>query len=344
MIHYQKRQSGRAGQLFGSVAVTLLGVAAAMAFTTTAALSLELKLGHYAPESHPGHKATMMFADAVKARTKGEVTLKIYPAQKLGSPPEMLEQNVHGTLDMSLPTQGQLAKYDKAFAAVMTPFVFKDYAHAWRVLDGPFMDWIAPRLEPKGLIFLSNWEWGFRNVTNGKRPVNVPDDMKGLKMRTPPEVQLQAAMEATGAIVTKISFKELPLSLKQGVVDGQENPLSVIYHFKLYEVQPHLALTRHVYNSMVHVMSQKAWKKLTPEQKVIIREESKKAGQWFRDVMVKEEDSLAAKLEAKGMKITRPDRELFRAKMEPAYKRIAKFAGEENFDTFMKMVDAERNK
>jgi len=344
MISYRKTGLRRFGKLCGGLAITLAGALAAIGLSGSAALSLELKLGHYAPESHPGHKATMMFAEAVKARTNGAVTVKIYPAQKLGSPPEMLEQNVHGTLDMSLPTQGQLAKYDKAFAAVMTPFVFKDYAHAWRVLDGPFMDWIAPRLEPKGLIFLSNWEWGFRNVTNGRHPVNVPDDMKGLKMRTPPEVQLQAAMEATGAIVTKISFKELPLSLKQGVVDGQENPLSVIYHFKLYEVQPYLAITRHVYNSMVHVMSRKAWQQLTPEQQAIIREESKKAGQWFRDVMVKEEDNLVSKLKEKGMKVTMPDRELFRAKMAPAYARISDFAGKENFDTFMKMVDAERGK
>jgi tripartite ATP-independent transporter DctP family solute receptor len=314
------------------------------AMSAVSVQAVELKLGHYAPESHPGHKATLMFADAVKARTNGAVTVKVYPAQKLGSPPEMLEQNIQGTLDMSLPTQGALDKYDKAFAAVMTPFAFDDYAHAWRVLDGPFLKWIGPRLEKQGLVFLSNWEWGFRNVTNGKHPVNGPADMVGLKMRTPPELQLQAAMEAAGAVVTKLSFKELPLALKQGLVDGQENPLSVIYHYKLYEVQPYLAITRHVYNSMVHVMNKRAWDKLSAEQEVIVREESKKAGQWFRDAMVKEEDSLVAKLKAKGMKVTFPDRAAFRAKMQPAYARIADYAGKENFETFMKMVEDERGK
>jgi len=322
----------------------LSGAVVLAAMTAASVQALELKLGHYAPESHPGHKATMMFADAVKARTNGAVTVKVYPAQKLGSPPEMLEQNIQGTLDMSLPTQGALDKYDKAFAAVMTPFAYDDYQHAWRVLDGPFLDWVGPRLEKQGLVFLSNWEWGFRNVTNGKRPVNSPADMSGLKMRTPPELQLQAAMEAAGAVVTKISFKELPLSLKQGVVDGQENPLSVIYHYKLYEVQPHLAITRHVYNSMVHVMSTKAWAKLTDAQKAIVREESKKAGQWFRDNMVKEEEGLVEKLKGKGMKVTFPDRAKFRALMQPAYKRIGEYAGQENMATFLKMVEAERGK
>jgi len=327
----------------GNVVATL-GAASLIAMTAFAAQAVELKLGHYAPETHPGHKATEMFAEAVAKRTNGEVTVKIYPAQKLGSPPEMLEQNIQGTLDMSLPTQGALDKYDKAFAAVMTPFAFDDYEHAWRVLDGPFMEWIGPRLEEQGLVLLSNWEWGFRNVTNGKHPINSPADMKGLKMRTPPELQLQAAMEASGAIVTKIAFNELPMALKQHVVDGQENPLAVIYHYKLYEVQPYLAMTQHVYNSMVHVMSKKAWDELTPEQQVIVREESKKAGQWFRDTMVAEEAGLAEKLKEKGMQVTYPDRAEFRAKMEPAYVRIAEYAGQENFDTFMKMVEAERTK
>jgi len=326
-------------------ATAVLSGAFAMAMmSASGGQALELKLGHYAPETHPAHKASLMFADAVKSRTNGAVTVKIYPAQELGSPPEMLEQNIQGTLDMSLPTQGALDKYDKAFAAVMTPFAFDGYEHAWRVLDGPFLNWVGPRLEKTGLVFLSNWEWGFRNVTNRVRPVNSPADMAGLKIRTPPEMQLQAAMEAAGAIVTKISFTELPMSLKQGVVDGQENPLSVIYHYKLYEVQPYLAITQHVYNSMVHVMSKRAWDKLTPEQRDIVREESAKAGQWFRNDLVKEEASLIAKLKEKGMQVTTPDRAAFRAKMKPAYERIAAYAGQQNFDTFMEMVEVERNK
>jgi tripartite ATP-independent transporter DctP family solute receptor len=323
-----------------SLAITLCLALLIALLAAPAGMAMELKLGHYAAETHPGHKASVMFADAVKKRTNGEVTVKIYPANALGSPPEILEQNILGAVDMSLPSQGALDKYEKAFSVVMLPFVYQGYEHAWKVLDGPFMDWVAPKLEKQGLVFLSNWEWGFRNVTNNKRPVTVPADMKGLKMRTPPEIQLQAAMEACGAVVTKISFPELYNALKQGVVDGQENPLAVIYHFKLYEVQPNLALTRHVYNSMVHVISKKTWDKLNPEQQKIVREESKKAGQWFRDTMVKEEAGLIDKLKEKGMKITQPDIAKFRAQMQPAYDRIGKYAGEDNVKKFLKMVDS----
>ena len=170
----------------------------------------------------------------------------------------------------------------------------------------------------------------------------TPGDMKGLKMRTPPELQLQAAMEACGAVVTKIAFPELYNALKQGVVDGQENPLAVIYHFKIYEVQKNLALTRHVYNSMVHVMSKKTFDKLTPEQQIIIKEESKNAGQWFRIQMQAEEGELIHKLKDKGMEITDPDAVKFRSAMQPAYDRIANYAGQENVAKFLEMVEAAR--
>ena len=149
-------------------------------------------------------------------------------------------------------------------------------------------------------------------------------------------------MESCGAVVTKIAFPELYNALKQNVVDGQENPLAVIYHFKLYEVQKNLALTRHVYNSMVHVMSKTSYDKLTPEQQKIIREESKKAGQWFRDTMVKEEADLVGKLKEKGMAVTEPDIAAFRAAMKPAYDRIGEYAGKENVEKFLKMVEEAR--
>jgi tripartite ATP-independent transporter DctP family solute receptor len=322
--------------------IVFLGVLFLVGLAASPSMALELKFGHYAAETHPGHKATLMFAEAVQKRTNGEITVKIYPSNALGSPPEVLEQNKLGAIDMSLPTQGALDKYVREFSVVMMPFVYDNYEHCWRVLDGPFMEWVAPKLEAQNLVFLSNWEWGFRNVTNNVRPVMTPGDMKGLKMRTPPELQLQAAMEACGAVVTKIAFPELYNALKQGVVDGQENPLAVIYHFKIYEVQKNLALTRHVYNSMVHVMSKMTWDKLTPEQQKIVKEESKRAGQWFRDRMVEEEGELIQKLKDKGMQVTEPDTTKFRAVMQPAYERIAKYAGEENVTRFLKMVEDAR--
>ena len=304
-----------------------------------ATAQIVMKLGHFAADSHPGNLASKMFAEGVEKRTNGQIKVTIYPNNALGSPPEVLEQNILGAVDMSLPTQGQLGKYSKKFNCVMLPFAFKDYAQADKVLDGPFLKWAVPDLDKAGLVFLSNWEWGFRNLTNSKRPVKVPADVKGLKIRTPPELPTQAAMEALGAVVATINFNELQMALKQGVVDGQENPIAVIYSNKIYETQKYLTMTGHNYNTMVHVISKKTWDKLTPEQQKIVREESKKAGDWMRKSLRDAEASQIKELQKLGMQVTYPDKAKFKALMKPAYDRMAAIAGEDNIKAFTKMVD-----
>jgi TRAP-type transport system periplasmic protein len=300
---------------------------------------IEMKLGHFAADSHPGNLASKMFAEGVEKRTNGNIKVIIYPNNALGSPPEVLEQNILGAVDMSLPTQGQLGKYSKKFNCVMLPFMYNNYEHADKVLDGKFLPWALPDLDKAGLVFLSNWEWGFRNLTNSKRPVNHPSDVKGLKVRTPPELPTQAAMEALGAVVATISFSELQMALKTGVVDGQENPIAVIYSNKIYETQKYLAMTGHNYNTMVHVISKKVWDKLTPEQKTIVKEESKKAGDWMRKKARTDEADQIDQLKKFGMEITYPDKTEFKKLMKPAYDRMKAIAGEENIDAFIKMVD-----
>ena len=204
------------------------------------------------------------------------------------------------------------------------------------------MAWLAPRGEAQGFILLRNWDYGFRNITNSVRPINTPDDVKGLKLRTPPELQIQAAMEGLGASVQAIAFPELYLALAQKVIDGEENPIAVIYYNKYAEVQKHLAITRHIYNNMIHTVGANTWKRLTPEQQTIFREESVAAGDLMRKLMAEGEEDQINKLEAAGMKITRPDLAPFRALMEPAYKRIADYAGADNVANFRAMVEQMR--
>jgi tripartite ATP-independent transporter DctP family solute receptor len=301
--------------------------------------AVQMKIGHFAADSHPGNAAVKMFIEAVEKRTNGAIKIANYPNNALGSPPEVLEQNILGAVDMSLPTQGQLGKYSKKFNCVMLPFAYNDYAHADKVLDGKFIAWAVKDLEPAGLVFLSNWEWGFRNLTNSKRPVINPEDVKGLKIRTPPELPTQAAMEALGAIVATINFNELQMALKQGVVDGQENPIAVIHSNKIYETQKYLTMTGHNYNTMVHVISKKVWDKLSPDQQKIVKEESKLAGDWMRKTCREAEAGQIKELQQFGMEVTTPDKAKFKALMKPAYDRMKAIAGEENITAFMKMVD-----
>jgi tripartite ATP-independent transporter DctP family solute receptor len=318
--------------------IGVAGLTLAAPYVARAAVPLNLRLAHYATEDHPAHIAAKQLAARVASRTNGAVTITIFPNNALGSPPEQAEQIKLGVIDMGLPTEGQLDKYDKAFATVELPFVFADYAQAHRVLDGPVMGWWAPLAEKQGFILLAQWEYGFRNLTNNVRPINKPEDVKGLKIRTPPEIQIEASMEALGAVVTKIAFPELYLALSQKTVDGEENPIGIIVTQKFYEVQKHLALTKHVYNNMILTVSAKTWPKLDKQQQAIFREEGKAAGQLMRKLVVEQEGEQLKKLEGFGMKVTKPDPAPFSAKMGPAYKRIAGYAGQQNVDKFLALV------
>jgi tripartite ATP-independent transporter DctP family solute receptor len=318
------------------------GLTFAAPYIAKGAAPLTLRWAHFAQEDHPANIAAKQFVERVQTRTNGAIKINIFPNNVLGGPPEQAQQIKLGTIDMGLPTEGQLDKYDKAFAAVLLPFIFDNPAHVYRVMDGPGMQWLAPLAEKQGFVLLRNWEYGFRNVTNSVRPINTPDDMKGLKVRTPPELQIQASMEALGAVVQAIAFPELYLALSQKVVDGEENPIAVIYFNKFYEVQKHLAITKHVYNNMIHTISLNTWKKLSPDQQQIFREESASAGDLMRKLIVDAEADQIKKLAATGMQVTRPDLSLFRAKMEPAYKRIAAYAGEDNVKKMREIADQYR--
>lgn len=301
-----------------------------------------LSLVHAAMITHPAHLAAIQFAKRVEERTHGQVRTEIFPASQLGSENELLQKVRLGAVDMDVTSMNYLIKYEKTFSVVVMPYLFDSYAHAHRVLDGPAMNWFAPLAEKQGFIILSNWEWGFRNLTNNKRPINVPEDVRGLRVRVPPVAELEATMEALGAQVSKVSFKELHQALSQGVVDGQENPLNVIYYNKLYDAQKHLALTRHVYYNTLHLMSAKSWAKLSPAEQAIVREESKAAGDGMRKRIIAEEEELIARMIAAGVKVTRPDPGPFRAATQGAREEIKRFAGDENVRLFLKMVDAER--
>ncbi|MCC8189917.1 MAG: TRAP transporter substrate-binding protein [Planctomycetes bacterium] len=314
----------------------------ALALSSVAPAATELKLGHFGSENHPSHIAAKQFAENVAKRTNGEITIAIYANNALGSPPEVLEQVMLGAIDMSLSGQDQLAKHVRLFDAVSIPFSVEGYAHMDRILDGPFKEWAAPETEKVGLIYLSSWEWGFRQITNSKHPILTPDDVKGLKIRTPPAMSYQAAIEALGGNVQTIAFGELVMAMRQGVVDGQENPISVIYDLKLYESQPYISIVNYLYSSMTHVVNKSVWDRLTPEQQQIIREESDAARLVMRQLVRDGETREMEDMRSKGIRIDEPDLKPFADQMGPAYEKIAANIGQENFDTWMKMANATR--
>ncbi len=328
------------------VMVLCLIVIIVMTLPTTfgAGKTYTLKLAHITNEGHPVHQGALLFKKTVEENTKGQVKIDIFPNATLGSAPEFTEQMVVGAVDLGLSTSGQLQAFVREYATVMIPFLFEDYDHAHRTLDGKAGELLATMAEKKGFKVLGDWEWGFRAITNSKRPINTPEDLNGLKMRVPLEMQLQETFKALGSHCTVVAFPELYMALAQGVVDGQCNPISTIYDQKFYEVQKYLAITNHSYNSEMLVMSKKVWDKMPSNIQKILKEAAKDAAPLVRKLTIDSEQKLINEMKTKGMVVTYPNLAPFREKTKPAIAPIAEFAGKDFTVQFLKYVEAARGK
>ncbi|HXP96401.1 MAG TPA: TRAP transporter substrate-binding protein [Telmatospirillum sp.] len=305
-----------------------------------AAGAVDLKLGHFAPDGHPCDIAAKQFKENVEKRTNGAVKIELFGNNALGSPPEVLEQVLIGAVDMSLSGPDQLAKHLPFYDVISTPFAFKDYKTADKVIDGDFKAWAEAELLKKNLVHLSDWEWGFRQLTNSRKPVLVPADMKGMKIRTPPAFAYQAFVEAAGGNAVTIAFSDLVMAMKQGGVDGQENPIGTIYSLKIFETQKYMSILNYTYSSMVHIVNKRSWDTLTADQQRIVREESRAAALLARKLLRDSEDVQVMDLEAsKGMVVARPDLTPWKAAMGPAWEKVKVRVGADNFTRFLGMVE-----
>ena len=302
----------------------------------------ELKLAHFGAEESAAQTAALQFAQNVERRTNGALKIVIYPNNVLGGPPQILEQVLMGTVDMSLSGQDQIAKHVPLFDTVAIPFSTDGYEHMDRILDGPFLAWAKPEVAAKGAVMLSSWEWGFRQITNSRHPIITPDDVVGLKIRTPPAMAYQAAMEALGANVQTIDFSELVLAMRSGVVDGQENPIATIYDLKLYESQKYITIVNYLYSSMVHLVNNRVWASLTPDQQRIIAEESDNSKDLMRRLVRDSESNQIAEMRSLGVQVDSPPLKPFQDKMGPAHAQIRAAVGPANFDKWMEMARTTR--
>jgi len=304
--------------------------------------AVSLRLGHQLGETHPAYQATEMMVKAIAERTNGEVAISVFPNAALGSPPDMVKQTQLGALDLVMFNPPNIEAQDATANVIQIPYQFDSYDHAHRVLDVTARDWLMEFFKRNGLQWVANFEYGFRALSNSRRPVETPDDVAGLKLRVPPELSIKATFDALGANTQTIAFDELYLALSSGVVDGQDNPVAVDYANKFYEVQKHIATTQHIYTSFMLSASPKTWDGLSEDVRAVISEEGIKAGKWAQDAVKSGEDEMLTKMEAEGVQITRPDPAPFRDKMGPAWDVMRERIGQETWDTWMGFVDAAR--
>jgi tripartite ATP-independent transporter DctP family solute receptor len=292
----------------------LLFAALIMIVFSSSAFAVTLTLGHGASPGNPRTIAAEAFAKMVSERTKGSVTIKIAGAEQLGSDVAMLTSLRIGALDLTANSQGPAAGLVPEVAALGLPFLFSDADAAFKVLSGPVGEQLNKKFAGVGIVVLDWWDNGIRQVTNSKRPINVPADLKGLKIRTPADPMTVDIFQALGAATQQIAFGELYVALQQGVVDGEENPLANIYSNKLYEVNKYISLTGHKWESTPFLMSAVAVKKVKPSELEIIKAAAKEAGVLQRRLMAETDKKLLGEFKANpNVVVNQPDRTAFQA-------------------------------
>ena len=295
-----------------------------------------LKVGHVFAADHPWQIALNGMAKDVADATNGEVVIQVYPSAQLGGDREVAEGLGLGTIEMGLFGTGALQVLDKRLIVEELPYAWPTREHAYRALDGELGEALADVLKEKKITALSWWESGYRHITNSERPIENPDDLKGIKLRVP-EAELRIdTFKQLGALPTPMAFSEVFTGLQQRVVDGQENPLATIHASKFYEVQNHLALSGHIWGSAVLTISDRAWNKLSEDQQKAMKEAAEKWKIEERRMIAESDDKLIGELEAAGMKITRPDASAFQTAVAPVWTQYEAEFGSELIDIVRK--------
>jgi tripartite ATP-independent transporter DctP family solute receptor len=273
------------------------------AITAEAQTIKTLKLGYIlSSHSQLGAGATV-FADEVAKRTQGRYRIEQYPNSALGGEVEMLKAVQLGTVDMAFITGAPLPNFVPEVGVFNIPFLFRDVNHAHAVLDGPIGQSYLAKFGNKDLIALAWGENGMRQLTNSKREIRTPEDLKGLKLRVPQSDVMLAGFKALGADVSPLPFPLLYGALQSGEFDGQENPIATIQASKFNQVQKYLTLTGHVYDPAILFMSADSFDDLSAEDKRIFVEAAKMAGEASRQFAAAAEKDGVAELEKSGMRV-----------------------------------------
>ncbi len=308
----------------------VLAVVLVVTVPVSASAQIVLRFAHTIATEDAMHLATVEFAKKVAQRTGNAVQIEVFSGGQLGNDTKILEAVKLGAIDLVMTGNPFFSSFAPEMNVLDLPYLFRDYEHAYKVVDGPIGAELLRAVERNGMKGIGSLEIGFRNVTNSKRPVRVPDDMKGLKIRTTPNPAHLLAFRLLGANPVPMAFTEVYLALKTGTVDGQENPITLIQAMKFYEVQKYLSLTQHAYTVANVVMNAKRYAGLTPDQQKALHEAV--VGQ--RKLNREREGAALAQMRAAGMQIEEhPEREAFRKVVaEPATEEYVKKFGRATID------------
>jgi tripartite ATP-independent transporter DctP family solute receptor len=302
----------------------LLAAALALAaFSLPALAQVEIKLGHVGEPGSLFQKSADEYARRANAKLGAKAKVVVYGSSQLGGDKEMIQKLKLGTLDMALPSTVMSSEVDMIGMFEM-PYIVKDRAHMARIEREIFWPKIEPEIEKKGLKAVAVWENGVRHITNNKRAIKTPSDLKGIKLRVPEGKWRVKMFQEYGANPSPMKFSELFTALQTGVMDGQENPFTQIYSAKLHEVQKFLSLSGHVYTPAYLTVGLRKWGTLSADVRRVLEETARETQAWVYSTAAQDETDLLAKLKAAGIQVNDVDSDAFVAASKGIYEEFAK--------------------
>ncbi|MDR1536262.1 MAG: TRAP transporter substrate-binding protein [Planctomycetota bacterium] len=308
------------------------------AFAAPAGESITLRLGYETPRSDSQHLGAQRMAKALEEKTGGRLKLQLFPDAVLGNSQGMITQVRAGTVDMYMGGSAIFTGVEPRLNVLDIPFLFHNPRHVDDALDAEVGEEMLKTLEAVDMKGLAYWENGFRSVTNGRNPVNKPEDVKGLKIRTLANPMHIEAWRLLGTNPVPMPISELYTALETGAVEAQEHPVNVTYSAKLYEVQKYLSMTRHAYSPLIISINLKKFESLDGDLRDALVETAREAGKWQRKYVRDNEKMFVDKMAEEGIEVVwEVDMQPFRDIVE---KDVRKLYTDQYGDDWLKKIDA----
>ena len=280
--------------------VSLVAAIAAVSFGISQAQAADFNFtfAHVLIEDTPNGQAALRFKEEVEEKSDGRISIVVLPAAQVGGDVEIIEQIQMGLVDIGIPPTATLGNFEPRMQILDLPFLLPDYDTMVEVLDGDVGREILDTLDDDNMYGVNFWGAGFRHITNNVRPIETPEDLDEIRMRTMQAPIIISTYENLGANATAMAFTEVYNGLQQGVVEGQENPLANIYTMRFYEVQDYLSLTNHAYHAYAAVMNSDSWNSLPDDLKEVMIEAFDNGREASRELTLQDEERILQEIES----------------------------------------------
>ncbi len=303
--------------------LSLLALGGLLFIAQVKAAPIEIKLGHVGEPGSLFAMSSEEFAKRANAKLGTKAKVVVFGSSQLGGDKEMLQKLKLGTLDLALPSTVMSSEVD-LFGVFEMPYLVKDRNHMAKIEQEIVWPQLVPAAEKKGLKILAVWENGYRHITNNKRPIRVPTDLRDIKLRVPEGKWRVKMFQAYGASPSPMKLSEVFTALQTGVMDGQENPLTQTYSAKFQEVQKYLSLSGHVYTPAYLTAGSKRWASLPADVRKVLEDTAKETQAFVYVTAEKADSELLQKLKDAGMQINEVDKGVFVTASKATYDEFSK--------------------